>query len=80
MRTATFFGLFATLMAAEVSAAPPADEIKFDTTRPMMRLAGELQQRYGYLVTYEDAPVPKEPWSRRKEGSARTTATPPRSR
>ena len=60
MRTATFLGILAALMAAELAAAPPADEIKYDMTRPMMMLTGELEQRYGYLVTYEDAPVPKE--------------------
>jgi hypothetical protein len=47
-------------MAAEPVAASPADEIKYDMTRPMMMLTSELEQRYGYLVTYEDAPVPKE--------------------
>jgi len=60
LRTATFFGILAALMTAEPVAASPADEIKYDETRPLMKLTGELEQRYGYLVTYEDAPVPKE--------------------
>jgi hypothetical protein len=60
MRTATILGILAVLMTAEPAAASPADQIKYDETRPMMKLTGELVNRYGYLVTYEDAPVPKE--------------------
>lgn len=60
MRTTTFLGLLAALMTTGPAAASPADEIKYDETRPLMKLTGELEQRYGYLVTYEDAPVPKE--------------------
>jgi hypothetical protein len=60
MRTATFLGILAALMTAKPAAASPADQIKYDETRPLMKLTSELEQRYGYLVTYEDAPVPKE--------------------
>lgn len=38
-------------------AAAPIDEIRIERPRPMGALAGELAERYGYLVTYEDAPV-----------------------
>jgi hypothetical protein len=37
--------------------AAPADEIKIAQPRPMMILSDELTRRYGYLVTYEDAPA-----------------------
>jgi hypothetical protein len=46
-------------MALAGSAVPaaPVDEIKVAHPRPMMILSSELAARYGYLVTYEDAPA-----------------------
>jgi hypothetical protein len=33
-----------------------ADDLSYNESREVMKLAGELRFRYGYLVTYEDAP------------------------
>lgn len=38
-------------------AASPVDEIRVERSRPLAGLAAEMRNRYGYLVTYEDAPV-----------------------
>ena len=32
------------------------EDIELDRTRPLLALTSTLQQRYGLLVTYEDAP------------------------
>jgi len=50
--------LLVTLLTASLAVpSAAADEISVNQSRPMMALAGELAQRYGYLVTYEEAPV-----------------------
>jgi hypothetical protein len=44
------------VLSLSAYSASAADEISLNQSRPMMKLAGELAARYGYLVTYEDAP------------------------
>lgn len=38
------------------SALASAEDFAFARTRPLMALCAELRDRYGLLVTYEDAP------------------------
>jgi len=53
-RLSTLLATLALVGSAPLS--PAAEEIKIDRGRPMLELYGELVQRYGHLVTYEDAP------------------------
>lgn len=50
-------GLLAATLVASATPSAPADDIRVAEPRPMMTLSDELTRRYGYLLTYEDAPA-----------------------